>query len=221
MPSARAVAKGQYREELLSAIDAALELDPDKRPRSLAQWRSMFDLDALTHQGLQALSTRAHPRIMRLVADLAAELGLSVSFEEGLAFSLACCVIELRQRTGGEMTGQDAWKICEPLAYASDSMMVLSGGVANEAVIKEDKDIEQTFTSRFEQYSAAYTLDAEGEAETFALTSERLGRNLFPRMRELEEADALPRPVQAAIADMLRRASSVVGSAMESEHGGG
>lgn len=43
MPGARAAARGPYSTALLDAIDAALALEPARRPQSLAAWRALLD----------------------------------------------------------------------------------------------------------------------------------------------------------------------------------
>jgi serine/threonine protein kinase len=43
VPAAKAAPRGKYSAGLLAAIDAALIVDEDQRPQSLAQWRPVFD----------------------------------------------------------------------------------------------------------------------------------------------------------------------------------
>ena len=42
MPSARDIARGDYGQDLLCAIDAGLLLQPEERPQTIAAWREVF-----------------------------------------------------------------------------------------------------------------------------------------------------------------------------------
>lgn len=53
-------AKGRYPEALLRAIDAAMQVYPEKRPQTIEQWRSMFDF-SLSKQGRYEPTLDARP----------------------------------------------------------------------------------------------------------------------------------------------------------------
>jgi len=57
VPAVR-VAAGKYSEAMLKGIDAALEVDEDKRPRSVAEWRAMLGGEAATARPFASYSAR-------------------------------------------------------------------------------------------------------------------------------------------------------------------
>ena len=55
-------ARGQYSEQLLSAIDAGLAVRPENRPQTVAQWREIFDkIPAKKLKPITAVPTKLEP----------------------------------------------------------------------------------------------------------------------------------------------------------------
>jgi len=203
MLSAQMAARGHYSEELLSAIDAALELDPRKRPQSLREWKAMLDARPHLPEDMGSLIETGYRKALEQIKEMSREVGIVASFEEAFVFAMAFCVIVLHHRAEREIVSEEAWAVCEPLTFSNTPALILAEALQNGRAKIEDKEIRSTFLERFEQYAAAHTLDRERPDGTYPLTAERLIRNVFPDdiNGETGESDK----ALAAGADLLRK----------------